>query len=267
MFAGYIFDLDGTIYLGDRLIPGADEVVAQLRRAGSRVVFVSNKPIASRSVYARKLTQLGIETPEADVINSSLVAARYLAQEMPGARVFVIGEAPLVHELERAGLHMANAPETTDLVLVSLDRNLNYEKLHFAYHATKAGARVMATNPDLVCPMPDDEIIDAGATIAALEALLRRPIDTVIGKPSPIMVRTLVDFLKLRPEACMVVGDRLETDIAMGKAAGMATALVLTGVTDRELLARSDIRPDYVLADVTGILGICPGHLHAGSQR
>ena len=166
---------------------------------------------------------------------------------MPGARVYVIGEPSLVRELSEAGFQMAERPERTDLVLISLDRGLSYEKIHFAYHAARAGAKVMATNPDLVCPMPGDEIVDAGATIAALEALLRRRIDGVIGKPSPIMVGVVAERLKLPPEACLIVGDRLETDIAMGKAAGMATALVLTGVTDRARLRESAIQPDYVL--------------------
>ena len=249
-YRGYIFDLDGTVYLGDRLIPGADRAIAQLRERGARVVFLSNKPIESRDAYARKLTRLGIPTPAEDVINSSLVTVRYLSEEMPEARVYVIGEPPLVGELTEAGIRMADRPEQTDLVLVSLDRGLSYEKLHFAYHAAKAGAKVMATNPDLVCPMPGDEIVDAGATIAALEALLHRPIDGVFGKPSPIMVRVVAEHMELPPEACLMVGDRLETDIAMGKAAGMATALVLTGVTDRARLRGSGVRPDYVVEGI-----------------
>ncbi len=253
-FQGYVFDLDGTIYLGEALIPGAQEVVGRLREGGARVVFLTNKPIEPRAVYAKKLTGLGIPTPEEDVINSSLAAARYLSAEMPGARVYVIGEPPLVRELEAAGLRVAQRPEQTDLVLISLDRGLTYDKIHFAYHAARAGARVMATNPDLVCPMPGDEIVDAGAVIGAMEALLRRPIDGVIGKPSPIMIRTVTDLLGIPPKACVMVGDRLETDIAMGKAAGMATALVLTGVTDRAVLERSDIRPDYVLERLEELL-------------
>ena len=253
-YQGYIFDLDGTIYLGDRLIPGADRVVARVRERGARVVFLSNKPIQPSGAYAQKLTRLGIPTQAAEVINSSQVAVRYLSAEMPGARVYVIGEPSLVRELSEAGFQMAERPERTDLVLISLDRGLSYEKIHFAYHAARAGAKVMATNPDLVCPMPGDEIVDAGATIAALEALLRRRIDGVIGKPSPIMVGVVAERLKLPPEACLIVGDRLETDIAMGKAAGMATALVLTGVTDRARLRESAIQPDYVLEGIHELL-------------
>lgn len=255
-FKGFIFDLDGTIYLGEALIPGADRVIETLRKGGTRVIFLSNKPIEPRGAYAEKLTRLGIPTSERDVINSSFVAAHFLAREMPSGRVYVIGEPPLVRELEDAGLQLAVEPDGTDLVLVSLDRELSYEKIHFAYHAARAGAKVWATNPDLVCPMPDDEIIDAGATIAALEALLKRPIDGVIGKPSRLMIDTVINHMGLQPDVCLMVGDRLETDIAMGKAAGMATALVLTGVTSRKALQEADIQPDYVLKDVTGILAL-----------
>ena len=255
-FRGYVFDLDGTVYLGDTLLPGAKRAVLRLRADGARILFLSNKPIETRDAYAAKLTRLGIPTCPEDVMNSSLATASYLSTEMPGARVFVIGEPPLQKELRDAGLRAATEPEQTDLVLISLDRGLTYEKLHFAYRAAKLGARVMATNPDLVCPMPDDEIIDAGAIIAAMEALLGRPIDGVVGKPSPIIARAMLDLLALPPETCLIVGDRIETDIALGKEAGTATALVLTGVTDRATLERSAIQPDYVLENLDGILEI-----------
>ena len=255
-FQAYVFDLDGTIYLGDSLLPTAKETILQLRLAGRKVLFLSNKPIEDREAYAKKLTRLGIETCVDDVLNSSFVAAQYFHREMPQAKFFVMGEAPLVAELERVGLQMAKTPEATDVVLVSLDRDLSYEKLHFAYHAAQSGAQVWATNPDLVCPMPNDEIIDAGATIAALEALLRRPIDGVIGKPSPIMIDTLSTHLNLPPSQCIMVGDRLETDIKMGKAGGMGTAFVLTGVGTRDDVNALGIVPDFVLECLEGILSI-----------
>ena len=255
-FQGYIFDLDGTIYLGDSLLPNAQETVLKLRQEKCRVLFLSNKPIDNRITFSKKLTHLGIPTDVEDVINSSFVSALFFAKEMPQAKFFVMGEAPLLQELRQVGLEMAVSPHETDVVLISLDRKFSYEKLHFAYHAAKAGAQIWATNPDLVCPMPDDEIIDAGATIAALEALLHRRIDGVIGKPSAIMINTVLQHLQLPPAACLMVGDRLETDVAMGKKGGMATALVLTGVARLEDIDRLGIRPDYVLDGVGGVLSI-----------
>lgn len=255
-FEGYIFDLDGTIYLGENLLPGALEAITQLRQNGRRVVYLSNKPISPASAYAQKLTRLGLATRDEDVLNSSQVTARFLKKVKKNARVFVMGEPSLVQELTQAGIQLAESPQKTDLVLVSLDRDLSYQKLHFAYHAAKAGAEIWATNPDLVCPMPDDEIIDAGATIAALEALLQRPIDGVIGKPSAIMIETVLAHLSLPCSSCLMVGDRLETDIAMGKAAGMKTALVLTGVTNRTHLEKASVHPDYILENVGEILSL-----------
>jgi len=255
-FQGYIFDLDGTIYLGDTLLPKAKETVLKLREEKRRVLFLSNKPIDNRFTFAKKLTRLGIPTDVEDVINSSFVSALYFKKEMPGAKFYVMGEEPLLQELRQVGLEMSKTPSNTDVVLISLDRSLSYEKLHFAYHAAKAGAKIWATNPDLVCPMPGDEIIDAGATIAALEALLRRPIDGIIGKPSPIMIDTVLRHLQLPSSECLMVGDRLETDIAMGKAGGMSTALVLTGVTRFEDMDRLGIVPDYVFDRVDGVLSI-----------
>ena len=112
----------------------------------------------------------------------------------------------------------------------------------------------MATNPDLVCPMPDDEIIDAGAIVAAVEALIRRPLDLIIGKPSRVMIQVLLDRLDLPPETCLMTGDRIETDIKMGHLAGMGTALVLTGVTSRDQIKRSSTQPDLVLDTIHDLL-------------
>jgi arabinose operon protein AraL len=210
-FQAYIFDLDGTIYLGDHLLPGARVTVLRLRESGKKVLFLSNKPIENRDAYAKKLTRLGIPTETEDVLNSSFVASLYFGKQEPKPRIYVIGEASLVDELNRAGLTLAEVPEETDVVLISLDRDLTYEKIHFAYRAAKMGARVWATNPDLVCPMPNDEIIDAGATIAALEALLWRPIDGLIGKPSELMIQTVLDHLQLSAEQCVIVGDWKQT--------------------------------------------------------
>lgn len=255
-FEGYIFDMDGTIYLGEHLLPGARKAVMGIREAGRRVVFLTNKPLATPEEYASKLTHLGLPTDASDVVTSARVSTQFLSRKCPNARLFVMGESPLIRELAQAGFCFAEKPDETDLVLISLDRTLSYKKLHFAYHAARAGAEVWATNPDMVCPMPDDEIVDAGATIAALEALLRRPIDGVIGKPSSIMIQTLMDMLGLPASACLMVGDRLDTDIAMGKKAGMATALVLTGVTDLKLLKVSEIQPDYVLENAGEVVDI-----------
>src|SRR5690606_11793926 len=158
-YQGYIFDLDGTIYLGERLIDGARETVLGLRAAGKRVVFLSNKPLETRDDYARKLTRLGIPTPAEEVINSSWVMARWLAAEAPGATVYVIGEPPLLDELRRAGLHVVEDPSgryhEVRFVIAAFDRTFHYQKLNHALQAIRRGARFVATNSDRTCPVED----------------------------------------------------------------------------------------------------------------
>jgi len=253
-FKGYIFDLDGTVYLSERLIPRADEVVAGLRRQGGRVAFLSNKAIQTRETYAAKLNRLGIPVRTDDVINSSLVTARCLAQEAPSARIYVVGERSLVEELQRAGLRPAADPLRTDFVILSFDRTFHYGKLHFAYIAVMHGARIWATNADRTCPFEEGQVPDAASVIGAVEACTGAKVERVLGKPSPDIMRVAAEQMGVPLAECIMVGDRLETDMVMGRAAGAATALVLTGVTTHEALAASDVRPDFVLDSVADML-------------
>ncbi len=253
-YRGFIFDLDGTVYRGERLLPGAKAVVAALRDAGRQVCFLSNKPIASREDYAAKLTRLGVPADVDEVINSSYVLARHLAREAPGARCFVIGEPPLIAELERAGLAPVDGPRV-DYVVVAFDRTFDYRKLDVALQAvTRHGARLIGTNPDRTCPTEDGEIPDAAGMIGAVEGVTGHRVDPIVGKPSPIMLRVALERLGLGARECAVVGDRLETDIAMGKAAGLATILVLTGITPPGDPAIARWQPDHVLASLEELL-------------
>ena len=254
-FRGYIFDLDGTVYRGDRLLPGARETIEGLRAAGRRVVFLSNKPIDTRESYARKLRCLGVPTRTADVINSSFVLARYLSARSPGARLFVIGERPLLAELRRAGFRIVANGDQADWVVIAFDRTFDYAKLTGALHAVRRGARLIATNPDRTCPVEGGEIPDCAAMIGAVEGATATRVEVIVGKPSRITLDVCLAQMGLRARDCLMIGDRLETDIRMGREAGMAAALVLTGVTDRRALRRSPIKPDYVLGDLRELLG------------
>ncbi len=266
-----IFDLDGTVYLGDAALPGAVEAIAHLRQQGIRTLFVSNKPVDRRGVYASKLTKLGIPTAEAEVITSAYVLGRHLAQTTPHLALYVIGEANLHAELRGHGLIVLDDlgddlreqnpqevidPSGIDAVVVALDRTLDYRKLNTAYQALKAGAAFFATNPDSTCPMPGGDIPDAGATLAYLQHLTGRTIDLLAGKPSPLTVQVAMAELQVEPSRCLMVGDRLETDIRMGQEAGMKTALVLTGVARRSDLDLLEKRPDFVLDDLEDLVGL-----------
>ncbi len=252
-FEGYIFDLDGTLYRGPHIIPGAAEAIAELRARGCGVVFLSNKPLERREAYAEKLARLGIPASKEDVINSSFVLARYLAREMMGAKLFPIGESALLEELTVAGLEYSEIPDEIDAVVASFDRTFDFRKLNIGFQALRRGARFLATNADATCPVEDGEVPDAGAMIGALEGCSGREVEVVFGKPSPMILEMALQRLSLPVDACLMVGDRLETDILMGRRAGMGTALVLTGVTKREELAQAAVKPDYVLDSVTQV--------------
>jgi len=260
MFRGFILDLDGTVYRGDQLIPGAESVVRLLREKKRKVVFLSNKPIQTRDEYASKLTRFGIPTQPEEVINSSFVMVNYLKKVAPEARLFVAGETPFIEELKRAGFQMTDEPKEIDYVVVAFDRTFDYRKLNIAFQAIKLGAHFVATNPDRTCPVEGGEIPDCAGMVAAIEAVTGKKVEIVVGKPSPIMIRAALDVMGLRPEDCILIGDRLETDIKMGKEAGIATGIVLTGVTDEkmlEVIKHTAGQPDFVfqsIADVENLL-------------
>lgn len=254
LYKGYVFDLDGTVYLGEALLPGARRTIETLRRAECRIVFVSNKPINTRQSYADKLTRLGLPTPVEDIVNSSQVLIRWLSVQDPGARVFVIGEQVLQDELTAAGFVLTDTPDEIEYVIASFDRTFVYHKLQVAFDAIRAGAHLVATNADPYCPVPGGGEPDAACIIAAIEACTDHPVEEVVGKPSPIMARTALQVLGTAPQESMMVGDRVRTDILMGQQAGMATALPLTGATTAETLRHSAIQPDFVLERLDQLL-------------
>jgi arabinose operon protein AraL len=254
LFAGYALDLDGTTYLGDALLPAAARTIAALRAAGRPVVFVSNNPLRSRQHYAAKLTRLGIPTAPDDVINSSHVLVRHLVRTAPEARLFVIGEESVKQELTDAGLHLTETAGAVDIVVACFDRTFDYRKLQIAFDAIRGGARFIATNRDAYCPTPEGGLPDCAAVIAAIEACTGHAVEEVVGKPSPIMGRVLIERLGTPPAECLMVGDRLETDIAMGRASGMATAVVLSGVATFEAVRAADPQPDFILERLDQVL-------------
>jgi len=253
-FAGYIFDLDGTVYLGEALLPTAGETLAALRARGLRTIFISNNPTHAREEYADKLTHLGVPTSIKDILTSSLVMVDFLKRRMPGARLFVVGEEPLCAELRRGGFELTEQAQNVDAVIASFDRTFVYRKLQIAFDAIRAGARFFATNPDRYCPVPSGGEPDCAAIIAAIEACTNTRVEAVVGKPSNYMIDAALNLMDLPTADCLMTGDRLETDIHMGQEAGMSTALTLTGATPESALAGSSIRPTYILHHLGDLL-------------
>lgn len=254
LYDGYIFDLDGTVYLGDALLPGAHACISTLRAAGKRTVFLSNNPTHSRFDYAAKLTRLGLPTAPEDIVNSSMVMANFLKRVMPGARLFVVGEEALHAELRNTGFELTDDANRVDAVIASFDRTFAYWKLQVAFDAIRAGARFFATNGDRYCPVPGGGQPDAAAIIAAIEACTNTTIEAIVGKPSAHMATAILSLLALPPQSCLMTGDRLETDVQMGIDAGMASALTLTGATTLDDAARSAVHPNYVVRNIGELL-------------
>jgi arabinose operon protein AraL len=264
---GFVFDLDGTVYLGEHALPGAVETLQGLRQRGKRFVFVSNKPLQTRSDYAAKLSSLGIPAGPEDVITSGFVLGHHLAKSESQLRLYVIGEESLREELRSHGLTVLDEfldqeaqqvihPINVDAVVVAFDRTLDYRKLNTAYQALRNGARFFATNADKTCPMPGGAIPDAGGTIAALEHMTGRKLELLAGKPSALTMQAALEKLDLPIRRCLMVGDRLETDIRMGQAAGMFTAVTLTGASTRQQAEAWKPAPDFIIGSLLELLDL-----------
>ncbi len=253
VFAGYALDLDGTVYLGDQLLGGAAETVDELRRV-ARVVFVTNKPLETAESYAVKLTKLGVTTSRSDIVTPLDALVNYLDEHHRGASVLTVAEELVDDVLRAAGYEVVLNALGADVVVVSFDRTFTYAKLLAAYQAVRAGATIIATNPDPFCPTPEGGLPDCAAMLAAVEACTGVRAEAIVGKPSAHMGRAILKRLSVAPEASAVVGDRLLTDIAMAHELGMSGVLVLTGVTSLNDLAQSTVQPDFVACTLRDLL-------------
>jgi len=245
---GIILDLDGTIYRDSRVIPGAPNAIARLREQGHDLVFVTNA-IESPTEHVARLAQFNIPVSPEEIINASLILSRHLSHIMPNAAVFAISDPPLLEQL-RPSFRISEDTDEIDVVIASCDRTFDYHKLNVGFQALRRGAHFWATNADATCPVPGGELPDAGAVIGALEGCSNRKVELVVGKPSPVVAEIALEQLGRSAQECLIVGDRLETDILMGHRAGMRTVLVLSGVTRQEDLTPAIVQPDYVLESI-----------------
>ncbi|MCV7225113.1 HAD-IIA family hydrolase [Mycolicibacterium komossense] len=258
-FESYVFDLDGTIYLGETLLPGVQHLIETLRERARRVVFCSNNPTKRPDEYADKLTRLGLPTPVQDVYTSLAATVSWIRSHMPTAQVFPIGEQPLTDALRSAGITLCDDPERIDLVVSSYDRTFDYRKLQIAFDALwfHKRARLVTTNPDRFCPFPGGRgEPDAACITAAITAGTQVDCEAVFGKPSKDLLEIISAESGLNPATSVMVGDRLSTDVVFARNTGMSSALVLTGETNRAMLsaAPSGQRPDFVLDRIDHLL-------------
>jgi 4-nitrophenyl phosphatase len=249
-YDAFLFDLDGVLYRGTEVVPGAAEAVARLRAEGWRLAFVTNNSGRTPEAVAAHLTTLGIPGAAAEVETSALVTAEQLAAR--GVKqAFVVGEEGILRALQDAGIAIAEADaDQTDVVVVGWDRRADYEKLRRASLLVERGATLVATNADASYPAADGNWPGAGALLAAIETTTGTHAE-VFGKPeAPIMLAALDRAGGGRP---LVIGDRLETDIAAAAGLGWDSLLVLTGISTRDDIARSPIAPTFVADDLSAL--------------
>ena len=246
---GFIVDLDGTTYIGDRLIAGTTRFFEAVMLTGKQHVFITNNSSTTGDAYVQKLRRLGLRTADGAVLTSGEATAMVLRRK-GYRRLFPIATPAFEAELSQAGFVLTS--DAPDCVVLGFDKTLTYAKLETATRYIRSGVPFVATHPDVVCPTEDGYIPDCGAMIALLQAATGvAPL--VIGKPEPLLVEMALDKLGLKKHEVAVIGDRLYTDIAMGRRAGTRTILVLSGETTAEMTAVASDKPDFIVSDV-GVL-------------
>ena len=245
-----ILDVDGTIVRGENLIPGALTGLRAIDAAGCPRLLFSNNPTRGAAEYGEKLLAHDIEVDPSSVLTSASVSASYLSDHHATDRIYLVGESRLRSILEAAGLTVTTDPTEADVVLGSIDLTFTYEALCDAVAAFERDVAYYGTDPDPIVPGQAGRAPGSGAILGALSAIAGRSPDAILGKPSQIAADAALSRLDADPARTLVVGDRLDTDVALGDRTGMTTVLVRTGVTDADALASSPIEPDYVLDDL-----------------
>lgn len=253
--SAFIFDMDGVLYIGEIPVKGAAEAIAHLRKKGKKLAFVTNKSTHTRRAYVRTLAQMGIAARESEIVTSAYATSLYLRRRAPAARVYVIGEPGLKRELKQAGLKLLSDDNAkkADFVVAGMDRTITYKKITAGIRALLAGAEFIATNPDGIYPTETGISPGAGATIGALVGSSGKQPKVVIGKPSVHMIKIALEILGSTPADTAIVGDKLSTDVLVGKRAGLTTILVLTGVNSRRDVKRArgtKVTPDFVIKSI-----------------
>jgi len=245
----FLFDMDGTLYLGDRLFPFTTELLAKIKATGGRYMFMTNNSSKSVVAYIEKLRKLGIEATEDEFITSSQATAYYLKNNHPTAKLYVCGTESLKTELRSQGFTVTEDLDQVECIVMGFDTELNFKKLHdVSFMLCTRQLPYIATNPDYVCPTEFGSVPDCGSVCDMIfNATGKRPV--VIGKPEALMPQLAMARTGYTKQQTVVIGDRIYTDIKSGINAGTVTVLVMSGETTQEILDASPDKPDFVLAD------------------
>ena len=244
----YIFDMDGTIYLGNRVFPFAIRFIKNLRAAGKKVLFFTNNASHNDDFYVAKLTRLGFEPTREEIMTSGDVTAEFLKRHRAGKSVYLIGTDELVEDFKRRGINLVDeSAECCDIVVSSFDTTLTYEKLNAACRFVRNGAEYLSTHPDFNCPVENGFIPDSGAIAAFITASTGK-VPTYFGKPYKETVEMIEEVCGVNRKDMVIFGDRLYTDIALGKKHGVCAVLVLSGETLPEDVDKASTaeKPDFV---------------------
>ncbi|MBO0777569.1 MAG: HAD-IIA family hydrolase [Ktedonobacteraceae bacterium] len=250
----YLIDLDGVVYRGEQILPGAIEFVDWLNTNDKKYLFLTNNSFASEEQVLAKLARLGIHSDGSHVLGAGQAAVQNIARRFPGATVYVIGEQPLIDMVHAHGLKAADPnAHSADVVLVGLDRTFDYKKLTGAVLSVLGGATFITINRDPLLPIAGGFVPGCGTMAAAIEAGSGITPE-IVGKPEPTLLQEAMRLLASQPGDTVMIGDNLGVDIKGGQAANTHTLLVLSGRDNLDTLAKSTIKPDYVYADLAAVM-------------
>lgn len=249
---GAIIDVDGTIVRGNSVIRGAPETIDALRSRGIDPLFVSNNPTKSSPEYIDRLKRLGFRLSADELLTAGSITADFLTNRYRNARIYVIGSPGLVTQLRDADLRLDQDPSRVDLLVASIDRQFDYQAMTTAMDILSDDETVfVGTDPDRTIPIENGRRVPgSGAIIHAIVGVSDREPDHIVGKPSQVAIDTILERIDLPPEECVVIGDRLDTDIEMGRRAGMTTVLVQSGIESSAVRSDNGV-PDHVIGSIS----------------
>ena len=251
----FLLDMDGTFYLGDRLIDGSLSFIDRVQKTGRDFLFLTNNSSHNAAFYVERLHRMGLDVPRSKILTSGEATCEVISEKYPAKRAYVLGNEYLIEEFHEAGIPVDDA--NPEIAVIGFDTTLTYEKMRKICDLVRAGLPYIATHPDFNCPTENGFMPDIGAIIAFIEASTGRRPDLIVGKPNTGIVEAAVRRTHIAPAQMAMVGDRLYTDLEPGIRSGMLSVLVMSGETTREMLASSATRPDYTfdrLCDMNPLL-------------
>ena len=253
-YKNYLMDMDGVLVRGRTAIPGAGEFIARLNALGIPYLVITNNPLYTRRDLSFRLRTTGLEVPEERIFTSAIATALFLQAQLPHGKAYVIGESGLTDAIHSIGYVITD--HDPDYVVLGETHGYNFAHITTAIRLVSAGARFVATNPDVSGPS-EEGLVPACGAMAALIQAASGVAPFFVGKPNPLMMRTALNYLGVHSEDTVMIGDRMDTDIVAGVNSGMATALVLTGVTQPREIERFPYRPTHVLDSIADV--VLPG--------